>query len=120
MEEKNKNEEILSRRGFFKKATKGVLPIMGVMALGSNLVSCNIFEPDNPDEGGGSDGSGGSSGCGGSCKNYCGGDCTASCQSECKGLSQWKNIQSCGGSCSGFCNTGCKGTCMSTCKGMNR
>ena len=33
MEQKNKNEEILSRRVFFKNAAKKALPILGVVAL---------------------------------------------------------------------------------------
>lgn len=31
--EKNKNEELQSRRDFFKKAAKGVLPILGAVVL---------------------------------------------------------------------------------------
>lgn len=33
MEKKNCNEELQSRREFFKKAAKGVLPILGAVVL---------------------------------------------------------------------------------------
>lgn len=45
---KKKNDEVQSRRDFFKKAIKSTLPILAIMALPSILTSC---EPD--DDGGG-------------------------------------------------------------------
>ena len=46
MKEKKKNEEFHSRREFFKKALKGILPFLGgVMIVPSILSSC-----DDPDD----------------------------------------------------------------------
>lgn len=38
MTEKNKNEELQSRRSFFKKAAKTVLPILGAILIGSTHI----------------------------------------------------------------------------------
>ena len=48
MKEKKKNEEFHSRREFFKKALKGILPFLGaVMIVPSILSSCD--DPDDDD-----------------------------------------------------------------------
>ena len=36
MEKKKQNEELQSRREFFKKAVKGALPILGAVVLAGN------------------------------------------------------------------------------------
>ena len=41
---KNKNEELQSRREFFKKAAKGALPILGAIILASNPVLAKAGE----------------------------------------------------------------------------
>jgi len=44
--ENNKNEELQSRREFFKKAAKGALPILGISLFGTSiLTSCEKEEP---------------------------------------------------------------------------
>ena len=79
MKEKKKNEEFHSRREFFKKALKGILPFLGaVMIVPSILSSCV-------------------GGCGASCATACrgkssyypsgcSGTCKSACLSTCKGL----------------------------------
>ena len=63
MKEKKKNEEFHSRREFFKKALKGILPFLGaVMIVPSILSSCDDPDDDESYGGGGSSG-GGSSSC---------------------------------------------------------
>ena len=86
---KKENDEIQSRRDFFKKAAKAALPILAIVTLPSILTSC---EPDD-------DGvtSGSSSGCG-KCNGSCSGGCDATCRYK----------------CSGGCKTGCLGVRSST------
>lgn len=78
MDKEERNEEILSRREFFKKTAQNVLPFLGVMAFGSLLTSCEPF-----DYGGGSSSGGSSSGCGKSCSGSCEGDCAGDCDDGC-------------------------------------
>lgn len=59
--EKKKNEELQSRRDFFKKAAKGVLPILGMVVVGPSLMSCSKDDDDDYSSGSGGSGSGGSS-----------------------------------------------------------
>lgn len=87
MKEQKINEELLSRKDFFKKTAKNVLPILGVMVLGPTLLNgCD------PIDGGGSTISGCGKSCSGSCEDgctnncdsLCGGDCWAYCESKVK------------------------------------
>ena len=64
MKKKNNNDELISRRQFFKKAAGLVLPAIALTALPGILTSCEIDEP--PVEGN-EDGSSN----GGSCKGNC-------------------------------------------------
>lgn len=90
MEKKNQNEELQSRREFFKKAAKKTLPIMGVLTIGlTTLSSCDKEDDEN-----GSSSNGGCSSCSGSCR----GGCDATCRYK----------------CSGGCKTGCLGVRSST------
>ena len=73
MEEKIKNEELQSRREFFKKTAQNVLPFLGIVALSPLLTSC---DPDAVPIGCGSS-------CSGSCKGDCAGDCDDNCTADC-------------------------------------
>lgn len=81
-----KNDEIQSRREFFKNAAKKALPILGAVALMSmpNIVKSNAISK-NP-----------SSTC-----EVCTGLCTG-----CTGCT------SCSGWCEGACRGGCTGSCL--------
>lgn len=68
---KQKNEEILSRREFFKKAAKTALPIFGAIVAGSILSSCEPYE-----------GTISCSDCSGTCDG-CSGDCWSACTAAC-------------------------------------
>ena len=83
MEEKNKREEIQSRREFFKKAAKAALPVVGAAILSSVPFINAEAAP---------------SGCGFTCSGGCSGSCSSSCGFGCSG------------SCKGGCG-GCKGAC---------
>lgn len=83
----NKNEELKSRRDFFKKAAKSALPILGAVVLASSpLVSKAAV----------------AMGCDYTCKASCQGDCYGSCRYYCK--------TTCSGTCSGSCKSGCQYT----------
>ena len=86
MKEKKKNEEFHSRREFFKKAVKGILPFLGaVMIVPSILSSCST----------------------------CVGGCGASCATACRGKSSYYP-SGCSGTCKSACLSTCKGLCMAT------
>lgn len=91
MENKEKKqEELQTRREFFKKAAKSMLPVLGAIALANvPLLSHAMEEGKTPDD------------CNGSCSWGCGRSCSSSCSS----------------SCSGYCTGGCKGSCMQSCSG---
>lgn len=93
MEKKNRNEELQSRREFFKKAAKGVLPILGAVVLAGAPAIVKAAE-ESP------------MGCNWACEGYCSGNCYGSCTSQCSG---------CRGTCSGTCSGSCSGTCARTC-----
>ncbi|MCR4827278.1 MAG: Cys-Xaa-Xaa-Xaa repeat radical SAM target protein [Bacteroidales bacterium] len=83
------NDEIQSRREFFKNAAKKALPILGAIVLAGtpNIIhaarkpmGCEI-------------------GCENSCTGGCTGSCTYGCQTTCKGT----------------CESTCKGCCSNAC-----
>lgn len=91
MKENKKNNELQSRRQFFKKAAKGALPILGAIAIAQMpLVTSASSSSD--------------------CNCY--GGCRGTCYDACKG--------SCGTTCSGKCIGKCDGTCMNSCYKGNR
>ena len=86
MEKNKKNEELQTRREFFKKAAKGALPILGAIVLANSPVIAKATE-STP------------SGCHYGCTAVCS---TSACQGTCSG--------GCRFTCSGGCkNYGCKG-----------
>lgn len=72
MEKKNKNEEIQSRREFFKKAAKGALPILGAVILANAPVIARATDSGAP------------MGCTGTCYGRCDGSCKG-CRYTCSG-----------------------------------
>lgn len=91
MEKKQRNEGLQSRREFFKKAAKGVLPIIGGIILASAPSIVKASETQM--------------GCGGLCQNTC----TQTCASNCRG--------GCKGRCDNGCKNRCYGSCYSSCAG---
>lgn len=79
-----KNEELQSRREFFKKAAKGALPILGAILLAGmpNVVNAAQKTP-----------MGCNYGCNGSCEG-----CSGTCTNACRG---------CGSLCRQSCSSGC-------------
>ncbi len=78
------NEELKSRREFFKKAAKGVLPVLGTLVLAGTpyVVNAVTKEP---------------MGCRYGCNGTCQG-CRGGCTNACRG---------CGSLCRQSCSSGC-------------
>ncbi len=99
MEKNKKNEELQSRREFFKQAAKGALPVLGAILLAntpsilkaeSTPMGCSEYSCTNTC----------ATGCTGRCYHACTG-CDSTCTGTC--------YRTCSGSCSGHCNTSCYG-----------
>lgn len=100
-----KENEILSRRSFFKKAAGIVIPAVAMVALPSVMTSCEIDEEY-------SEIPGGCSGCSGKCTGSCSGGCYQGCSGQVgMGDCQRTCVGGCSTSCKSTCKTGCKGTC---------
>ena len=108
MEEKNKNEEILSRRGFFKNAAKKALPILGVVALASMPIITKATETKATDCYKNTCTGGCYNGCGKVCEGTCSGTCTG-----CTGSCETGCYDTCTYYCQQTCNNGCSGSCKS-------
>jgi len=95
---KEKRKELQTRREFFKKAAKGLLPIIaGVTLAGCNTLLTSIRERLSNGGGGYSEGSGGGYGE----SNGCGYTCSAGCSGGCDGTCRWGCETTCKGSCAG-------------------
>ena len=90
MKKNKKNEELQSRREFFKKAAKGALPILGAIVLAGTPNILNAAEKTVMD-------------CQHGCTTGCTG-CLSSCARSCT-------------SCSDGCARGCHATCYTGCNG---
>lgn len=101
MKKNEKNEELQSRREFFKKAAKGALPILGAIVLANAPAVINAAENAPM---GCSRQDGCSATCASSCQRYCTGKCDALCRD----------------SCYNDCTGTCKSTCYGSCKGSSR
>lgn len=107
MEKKMNNEELQSRREFFKKAAKAALPVIGAVVLSSMpivqtkaVTGCDgCYHTCN-------------GGCSGGCENSCSSRCSYSCQ----GNSDNDSKRNCF-DCSNECFSGCKGSCYGSCSG---
>ncbi len=86
--ENKKEEELQSRREFFKSAAKAALPVLGAIVLTNvPIIKANAATDCY----------------GGGCMGYCSDNCTSSCQGSCR--------YSCQGSCSGKCQGSCAYNC---------
>lgn len=99
MEAKKQNEEVQSRREFFKEAAKKALPVIGAIALASSPILAQAAESTPMD-------------CSGSCSYGCGRVCSTGCTNSCSG--------SCSGACKGYCLGSCMGSCSGSCRGYSR
>ena len=109
MKKNEKNEELQSRREFFKRAAKGALPILGAIVLANapqilkatekNTMDCNY-------------------GCAGGCHTDCYG-CLHTCMRTCADSCNYNCIGGCKGGCNVTCSGTCTGSCVNGCSGMN-
>ncbi len=81
---KDTNEELQSRRDFFKKAASRALPILGAALLASTPFAARATEM--------------ATGCS---DDGCSYSCRTSCQNECKGHCRYACKTTCSGTCSG-------------------
>lgn len=97
---KQNDDELQSRREFFRNAAKAALPILGAIVLANapSLVKATESEME--------------CNCSGACMGTCIGSCKGTCDGACMGACQG----SCKGSCDGACAWSCKGTCQGTSK----
>ena len=87
--EKNKNEELQSRRDFFKKAAKGVLPILGAVVLANAPQILNASEKTPMGCNYGCTAVCSTSACQGTCAGGCRFTCTHTCKNYgCKGVNK--------------------------------
>lgn len=99
-------EPLINRRKFFAKASKKILPILGVVLTGpSMLVGCSKDEDTI-----GCDGCMGT--CGVNCTRACANDCSAQCADNCYESCRYM----CGG-CASSCTKECNGVCINDCLG---
>lgn len=108
MNKNNKNRDLLTRREFFKKATKSTLPFIAAITVPSFLSSCGGGN-DDPIETG-------CSWCSSNCEGSCEGSCESSCEGSCDNSCTKSNANSSCSDCSSTCKDGCKEGCNNTCK----
>ena len=97
-------DDIFSRRDFFKKSAKKILPIFGGVILSAlplqKIDAKKVLGCDNN--------------CHAACQNSCEGECVTSCfylcMGGCKGCRNACNV-----GCAIGCTTGCKVSCFTTC-----
>lgn len=112
MQPKKKNNEMLSRREFFKTAVQKTLPFMAALSLPSFILSCGGDDPINTPEG-----------CT-DCTNSCLDSCSKVCSESCENGNNSTSCTDCGagcentcsGECANNCETGCSETCSAECK----
>ena len=106
-----KNNDIQSRRQFFKKAAKGALPILGTIALTQMPFLSQAHESQKE--------MGCRLACSGKCMNSCGYNCAVGCagtclsccyNDACKAFCKMSCIQCCRGTCGKACDGSCAGT----------
>ena len=85
MSNKKQNEELQSRREFFKKATKAALPVVGAVVMASMP---NVMQAAET-----------------GCDNLCSYCCTSSCKNGCYQGCYMGCRNTCQGTCSGGCAT---------------
>lgn len=93
-------KEIISRRDFFKKTAKNILPVLGLITLGSSPLSALATEL-SPNE-----------------KMDCSRSCTTGCANHCAGTCSSRCDITCTSGCSSGCGRGCKSSCAEGCNGQ--
>ena len=116
MSNKKENEELQSRREFFKQAAKAALPVVGaaIMASVPTVIASQTGGRVNFQA---VCSNGCTNQCGDGCSGSCKGDCKGSCKGDCTGSADGSNNSSgCGYGCLNTCSGGCQGTCYRSCR----
>ena len=109
---KKTNEELQSRREFFKNAAKATLPILGALLVSSNSL---IAKAINDDAGYCSHcNSNCTNGCRTGCHRGCGNNCYVNCEGYTHKYHPSGECATCKYNCAG-CQGQCSGTCSGTC-----
>ena len=95
MKEKGKHNDLQTRREFFKKATKSVLPFLSAICIINTPFIAQAKKI--------------AMGCDYSCEGSCEDSCMESCKTGC--------YDACGNNCYGTCVTHCNGSCYDSCQG---
>lgn len=105
MKKNQNNEELQSRREFFKKAAKSALPILGAIVLAGapGVVKANNSSPMGCHFGCTAGCQNSCDGCSGGCSSGCQGSCYTGCYNGCRNSCQYTCSNTCSGSCSGGC-----------------
>ena len=101
-EKKHKDEELQTRREFFKKAAQKVLPMLGAIVVGPSFITSTLTSCEKCD--------GCESTCSDDCTTGCSGGCSGSCDTTCTGTSK-------GSTTCSYCMNTCKGDCEGTASG---
>ena len=112
MENNKKDDEIQSRREFFKNAARKTLPILGALLVANNPLLANslkVEESENPTGCEWDCSMGCKGGCGRSCSYNCSGSCSGTCSGACKASCCRSCSYNCSGSCSGYCSSSVPG-----------
>lgn len=104
MRRPNPDDNLQTRRDFFKKAAKSVLPILGAVVLLNNPTIAKAAKTPMGCE---------DDVCEGTCMGSCQWSCKGTCQSSCMGGC----MEACGSTCKGTCNITCENYCQGTCTG---
>lgn len=118
-------KEVQSRREFFKRAAKGVLPIVSALSISSIPIQLSAESPVNSckyDCRFGCEGCSGScyEECEGTCKDGCYSTCTGKCSGECQGNCKDDCVGNCFNTCQGGCQNSCSGSCSDSCAGSSK
>ena len=115
MKKNEKNDELQSRREFFKKAAKGVLPILGLCILPSSASAMlhNVTKEMSPKDCNNNC----SYNCTYGCKTSCNISCSGGCYHLCKGSCEVSCANDCNTACVNYCDNTCRGGCYLTCRG---
>lgn len=106
--------DLFSRRQFFKKSLKKILPVIGGVVLGAlHLEKAEGKTPTNCIYG---CAYACMTSCSGACDFTCLGDCHAGCKTSC--YLGCKTM--CTETCRGGCKNGCADTCYNSCSGGNK
>lgn len=98
MKQVGNTENLQTRREFFKRTTKRLLPILGLAILSQTPIT--VLSNDSLFE------MGCKTGCQGGCRTLCEEGCSHSCNGGCKESCS----RTCADDCGGHCNDTCKGT----------